>query len=91
MSVIEFLVHDVRFEGGAAFVSGIVNKGAVATGSAFTLVRTESAETSPVNLSVEAIVAYRRTIDELPTGMSGELKLVGEGSATLKKHDMLEI
>jgi len=90
MSNIEFLVHDVRFEQEIALVSGVVNKGEILDGSTFILARHGSNEVQGVSLSVSKIIAYRREIDSLPTGMSGELHLIGTGADVIVKHSMLE-
>lgn len=89
MSDTEFLVHEVRSDGGVTFVSGIVNKGSILEKLSFTSIRSEVTDSIPVVLTVTKIVAYRRELRELPRGMSGELHLVGEGAELLKKHDML--
>ena len=70
-------------------VSGIVNKGKVTSSTEFVSVRSESGAESPVSLKVSSIVAYRRQIAELPTGMSGELHVSGDGAGQLGKHGML--
>jgi hypothetical protein len=90
MSDIEFLIHEVRTEAGVTFASGIVNKGKIPVGTAFTSVNQIESGTHEVYLSVKRIVAYRREIDELPSGMSGELTLEGQGADLLRKHDLLE-
>jgi hypothetical protein len=91
MSDTEFLIHEVRVEAGIALVSGIVNKGAVPIGASFTSVKRATSEVSVVHLLVKKIVAYRREIETLPAGMSGELTLEGQGMEVLRKHDMLEM
>ena len=90
MSNIEFLVHDVRFEQEVALISGIVNKGEILEGTTFIFARQESTEVQNVHLVVSKIIAYRREIDSLPTGMSGELHLIGRGVDMVVKHSMLE-
>lgn len=87
---IEFLIHEIRVEAGVTLASGIVNKGGVPIGTTFSLVRHPSSEVREVHLSVKKVVAYRREIGELPSGMSGELTLEGRGAEHLSKHDMLE-
>lgn len=89
MSNVEFLIHEVQQDGEVTRVSGIVNKGKVSSSTAFVLVRRESGAVSPVSLKVLSIVAYRRQIAELPTGMSGELQVIGDGVGELGKHGML--
>jgi hypothetical protein len=44
-----------------------------------------------VDLSVKETKAYRHNLDELPSGMSGELILVGEEGIILKKSETLGI
>ena len=89
MSNIEFLIYEVQPDGEVTRVSGIVNKGKVSLNAEFVSVRSESGAESPVLLKVSSIVAYRRQIAELPTGMSGELHVSGEGAGQLGKHCML--
>jgi hypothetical protein len=89
MSNVEFLIHEVQQDGEVMRVSGIVNKGNVSLSTEFVSVRSESGAESPVSLSVSSIVAYRRQISELPTGMSGELHMSGDGAGHLAKHFML--
>lgn len=90
MSDIEFLIHEVRTEEGVTFASGIVNKGKIPIGTAFTSVKQIESGTHEIHLSVKRVVAYRREIDELPQGMSGELTLEGQGAELLRKHDTLD-
>lgn len=86
----EFFVHEARLEEGGALVSGIVNKGIVRRGDVCPAARLETRAKQAVSLSIARIIAYRRELDELPTGMSGELRLVGKGADLIKRHDMLE-
>jgi hypothetical protein len=86
----EFLVHDVRVEERDVLVSGIVNKGEIRRGDICCAARPEEQPEQAVSLSIVRITAYRRELDELPTGMSGELQLIGKGANLLKEHDMLE-
>ena len=90
MMNIEFLVHDVRVEHDVALISGIVNMGEIPIGTVFTRARQESSAVQEIHLTVSKIIAYRREIDSLPVGMSGELHLVGAEAAILTKHTMLE-
>jgi hypothetical protein len=90
MSDIEFLIHEVRTEAGVTFASGIVNKGNIRVGTTFTSVRQVESGTHEFHLSVKKVVAYRREIDDLPSGMSGELTLEGQRAELLREHDMLE-
>lgn len=91
MSDIEFLIHEVRIEAGVTLASGIVNKGKIPVGTSFTSVNQAASGTHAVHLLVKKVVAYRREIEELPAGMSGELILEGRGTELLRKHDMLEV
>ncbi len=43
-----------------------------------------------IKLQVKEIKAYRHNLDELPSGMSGQVYLVGNGGNDLKKDDVLE-
>jgi hypothetical protein len=89
MSNVEFLIHQVQQDGEVTRVSGIVNMGKVSLNTEFVSVRSESGGESPVLLKVSNIVAYRRQVAELPTGMSGELHMSGDGVGQLGKHCML--
>ena len=89
MSNIEFLIHEVQQDGEVTRVTEIVNKGKVPVNAEFVSVRSEAGATNPVALRVSSVVAYRRQIPELPTGMSGELHVSGDGAALLAKHCML--
>lgn len=89
MSNVEFLVHEVQQDGEITRVSGIVNKGNVALNAEFVSLRSQSGAEGPVSLKASSIVAYRRQIAELPTGMSGELHMSGDGAGQLAKHFML--
>lgn len=89
MSNTEFLIHEVHQDGNVTRVSGIVNKGTVSLNTRFASVQSKPGATSPVDLSVSNIVAYRKQIPELPAGMSGELHVSGVGAGQLAKHCML--
>lgn len=89
MSNVEFLIHEVQQDDEGIRVSGIANKGKVSLNAEFVSLRSEAGVESPVSLKVSSIVAYRRQIAELPTGMSGELYLSGDGAGQLAKHVML--
>jgi hypothetical protein len=89
MSDVEFLVHEVRTDGEAVLISGIVSKGKVVLGSQFIGIQAEHGGLRSTMLAVEKVVAYRREIGELPTGMSGELQVAGNDGRSVKKHDML--
>jgi hypothetical protein len=90
MSNIEFLIHEVQQYGEGTRVSGIVNKGNVSLNTKFVSVQSDAGAEISVSLKVSSIVAYRRQIAELPTGMSGELHLSGDGGGQLAKHFMLK-
>lgn len=89
MSSMEFLIYEVFHDGGGPRVSGIVNKGSVSLGAEFVAVRDGSGSSNPVKLKVSKIIAYRREITELPTGMSGELHVDGNGIGQLEGGGML--
>jgi hypothetical protein len=44
-----------------------------------------------VKLQIKEIKAYGHSLDELYSGMSGELYLIGEGGASLRNRDVLEV
>jgi hypothetical protein len=90
--MIEFLVDTIRREINLTYVTGVVNAGIIRLGSAFNWVsgspasaaeRLETGGDIQVLLSVEGIVAYRRELDELHEGMTGQLRLSGEGAETI--------
>ena len=89
MSNVEFLVHEVNYDEEGTRVSGIVNKGKVSLNTKFLSLLDESGAAIHVALRVSRIIAYRREIGELPTGMSGELCVAGDGATQLEKHRML--
>ena len=89
MSKTEFLIYEAYQDGNVTRVSGIVNKGTVSLNTRFASVQGQQGVTSPVDLSVSNIVAYRKQLPELPTGMSGELQISGDGGNQLAKHCML--
>lgn len=48
-------------------------------------------EIRDVKFQIKEIKAYGHSLDELYSGMSGELHLVGEGGANLREKDVLEL
>jgi len=88
---IEFLISDASASPGEIVVRGICNQGCIGLSQSFSCVDVNAEGPSyPVNLVVSKIVAYRREIDELPSGMSGELHLSGSTLVQLKHGDMLK-
>lgn len=74
----ELLVSEVEPIEGGILLRGIVNRGAVHV--ADVVVGPEGLErgVSPSTLRVERITTYRRAVDTLPEGMTGELRCMGE-------------
>ena len=87
----EFLVSESLPTPEGLIVRGICNRGTVAIGDTFDAVIHESAVDvcEVVSLRVAAIVAYRRPIDEVPEGMSAELRCAGTAAHGLRENDML--
>jgi hypothetical protein len=85
----EFLIHEVNIGGGVISVTCIVNKGDIALGDLFFAAQKAGSPKQEVSLSVRKIIAYRRKLNPLPSGMSGDLILEGRGADGLSKHDML--
>jgi hypothetical protein len=87
--ILEFLVDSVDSRNDEFVVTGLVNCGDIRLGSVFTLAfkwpsgsgseGTRIEEPRNVHLAVVKIMAYRRELDGLPFGMTGELFLEGNG------------
>ena len=96
-SKIEFLVHRILSQGDGVIIQGIVNSGNIKVGDAFLNVHNRSSGEEAINLGkklispviISKIIAYRREIDELPKGMSGELHVHGACSDLIGEHDLL--
>jgi hypothetical protein len=77
----ELLVSEVEPIEGGILLRGIVNRGAVHVADVVLgperMGRVERA-VSPSTLRVERITTYRRAVDTLPEGMTGELCCMGE-------------
>lgn len=90
----EFLLEAIESSNNSqAVVTGIVNKGAVRLGSVFTQVTLPSQAdnvTCQVQLTIIKIVAYRHVLDELPSGMTGEIHMQGTGSDCLVPGGMIK-
>ena len=71
MADIEFFIHGVRMDGDICCVSGIVNKGNLSVGAAFTSYRNTFSEVKTASFNIAKIIAYRRSLEILPKGMSG--------------------
>ncbi|MFO1044391.1 MAG: hypothetical protein U0941_21680 [Planctomycetaceae bacterium] len=83
--MIRFEIDSVESTDGGALICGRVHEGTVRVGSCFTDVKCSDSKTlnNKVNLRVIRIVAYGHSLDDLPDGMTGELKVSGEGIAQL--------
>jgi hypothetical protein len=89
MHEVEFLVLGVQSDSAGAIVSGVVNKGKVTMGRIFSRAKSDITGDVEVKLAINKIVTYRREINSLPRGMSGDLHLTGTGIEALKDHDIL--
>jgi hypothetical protein len=101
----EFIVDDVECVAGGILVRGAVNQGILRVGDVFMSAHAlvfhpgpspgnsiiERTELRGVRLSVESILAYQHSLSELPMGMTGELKLSGQGTDVVKNGDLLEL
>jgi hypothetical protein len=92
----EFLIHDNKIENGDLVVTGIVNAGTIRPGLIFSHAEpTEifrgnfGEDLKTVNLTVKRIVAYQQELDELSTGVSGQLWLDGRFATASAKGIML--
>jgi hypothetical protein len=106
-SVIEFLVDQVFEQDNHLRIQGACNYGPIYKGDTFLLaskseidltkiLRQEEQNPPRLNvrkilLTVEKIITYHQEVDELPTGMSGELFVVGEGQEEIKPGDRIGI
>lgn len=98
---IEFLIDDVVAEADSCRLQGVCNVGPINLGDVFGLTYRPIREYSEdgfiefrefsesVVLEVVEIVAYRKSLDELSEGMSGELKVMGAGLNKLQSRNML--
>ena len=87
----EFLVSECIATPEGWLVRGICNRGTITLGEVFDSVVSERAAATPaaLQLRVNGIVAYRRSITELPCGMSAELHCTGAGAEKLTQNDLL--
>jgi hypothetical protein len=87
----EFLVSESLPAPDGFIVRGICNRGSIAIDDSFERVVHDVPQraSEPVALRVVGIVAYRRSIDELPEGMSAELRCVGSAGGGLRPNDLL--
>lgn len=93
MSSIEFLISASSSSGDGLVVQGVCNAGIIKLGSQFAeLIKESDGQAISVKpaLQVSKIIAYRREIDELPTGMTGELHLSGKIDAQLVHGHLLK-
>lgn len=77
----ELLVSEVEPIEGGILLRGVVNRGTVHVADVVVgPERTGGLEraVSPRTLRVERITTYRRAVDTLPEGMTGELRCMGE-------------
>lgn len=99
----KFFVDSIEREGEVYCAKGVCTQGSIEVGVTFLkvykeivnkialyefeLVGTENHRV--VALRVEKIIAYRRSLDSLPQGMTGEIYLVGEGGDDIHEKDIL--
>lgn len=99
--MIEFLTESAEQHKDLIVVTGLVNEGIVHVGSMFNLATTcliQSGQAVPqgegtnheIQLAVTKIIAYRHVLEELPTGMTGELHLQGVGGNSVAAGMMLK-
>lgn len=86
---IEFLINEVIETEGELIVRGICNKGNIGLGAIFSEVNDCNGTVRNVDLRVGKIIAYRREIDLLPRGMSGEIHFYGNEFSKIGHGDML--
>lgn len=100
---IEFYVDSISIEGNICYVTGVCDRGSIILGSLFLevynyirgkdssgLTLTKGKEfIRGTKLRVQQIRAYRRTLSELPEGMSGELWLIAEEEIHLQPKELL--
>lgn len=85
----EFLISETQMQGDFLVVGGIVNKGAIVLDCAFVGLVKAHQQQIPLSLRVVKITAYRHEIPALPTGMSGQLYLLGKQEGRIEENDML--
>lgn len=93
MPSIEFLISASSSSVDGLVVQGVCNAGSIQLGSEFIeLIKESNGQVISVKpaLQVSKIIAYRREIDALPTGMTGELHLSGRVDAQLEHGYLLK-
>jgi hypothetical protein len=89
----EFLVSEVHQHPGYVIVDGICNAGTIPLAAVISSLRKSPRDKELVlsidGLIVQRIVAYRRDIEELPSGMGGSLQLAGIQASSIEPDDML--
>lgn len=90
---IEFLVSEAVPSSQGFEVRGICNLGTIFINDIFTaLVRDPGSgafTANPITLKVKGITAYRRKINELPRGVSAELRCEGTAEGGIAPDDLL--
>jgi hypothetical protein len=101
----EFLIDSFQENDGEYHVMGICSGGSIKLSSKFLKVYENLLGSSEdgsdmivarkniknINLVVKEIKAYGHTLDELPSGMSGELVLIGEKGIILNNTETLGV
>jgi hypothetical protein len=82
MRRVEFLVHVVQREGDSVFVGGRNCRDVVALGDILTVA---GQDPPACEAKVRGILAYRRQMNRLDVGMTGELKLTVQGVDSIAK------
>lgn len=87
--IIEFLISEAIENEGGLIVRGVCNKGDIRVGAVFSSLRNSDGLERELHFRVGKIIAYRREIDLLPMGMSGEIYLNGDNFSDIVHGDML--
>jgi hypothetical protein len=91
MSIVEFRVERVEERDGGIAAVGRVNRGVIEKSMLLTVARYDRENNRDASsLCVERITTYRRDVDKLPEGMTGEIFLSGSGDVILLAGDLLE-
>jgi hypothetical protein len=64
-------------------VPGRVHQVTIRLGSVFTSLGDASPSSLRIKMQVDGIVAYGHSLEDVPAGMTGELKLIGDGGDKL--------
>jgi hypothetical protein len=96
MSAPYFIVHAVKTEGGVVLVDGRLCAGVLKRNHLFshsfvsTDARQKREEGLPCALVVQDIEAYRHKLDELSSGMTARLSLIGRHLSAVRPNSVIE-